>query len=314
MHPKRTILVTGGSGYLGRQVVARLANSADAQTVVSVDLRRPLEPSLGVVYATADVCSPRLTEIIGERNVEVVIHLAAVVTPRPGQTREDQHRIDVQGTRNLVEACAAHGVRKLVYTSSGAAYGYSALNGPLLDEGDTLRGNEVFAYAWHKRLVEEMLADWRQSHPELQQLIFRVSTILGPTVNNQITALFERRIVLGLRGVDTPFCFVSDEDVVSCLVAGACDDNDGIFNLTGDGVMTLREIAVAMGRRFVGVPERWLKRGLAVGHHRGWVASGPEQTLFLRHRPVMSNERLKRVFGRPASSREVFERYRGSRV
>ena len=314
MTPSPTILVTGGSGYIGRLVVARLASSDQVNAVVSVDLHPPANPTDGVEYVAADVGSPELAEIIEQRGVDVVIHLAAVVTPRPGQTREDQHRIDVGGTTNVLEACAAHGVKKLVYTSSGAAYGYHALNAPLLREHDELRGNEEFAYAWHKRLVEELLQRWRTSHPELQQLIFRVSTILGPTVNNQITALFERPIVVGLRGVDTPFCFVSDQDVVSCLAAGATGDQTGVFNLTGDGVLTLREIAVALGRRYAALPEPWLKRALTLGHHRGWVRYGPEQTLFLRHRPVMSNDRLKGAFGCPTSSRQVFERYRRSRV
>ena len=55
-----------------------------------------------------------------------------------------------------------------------------------------MRGNEAFAYAYHKRLVEEMLARWRTEHPELKQVVLRIGTILGETVHNQITDLFEK--------------------------------------------------------------------------------------------------------------------------
>ena len=51
-----------------------------------------------------------------------------------------------------------------------------------------MRGNEAFAYSHHKRLVEEMLADYRRDHPQLKQVVFRVGTILGETTRNQITA------------------------------------------------------------------------------------------------------------------------------
>jgi UDP-glucose 4-epimerase len=308
------VLVTGGSGYVGRKVVAALAATDQVAHVTSVDIRASDAATQGVHYEVADVSSDRMREIVADVRPDVVVHLAAVVTPTPDQTREDQYRIDVAGTDNVVQACLDNGVRKLVYTSSGAAYGYSAENGPLISEDDPLHGNQVFAYSWHKRLVEEHLAQTRREHPELEQLIFRVSTILGPDVDNQITALFEQPVIPAIQGVDTPFCFVSDEDVVRYIVIGTLGPHVGIYNLTGDGVMTLREIARELGNRVVAVPEGVLRTGLGFAHGRGWSVYGPEQVLFLRYRPVLANGRLKRDFGRPATTREVFARYRSSRV
>lgn len=309
----KTVLVTGGSGTIGHGVVETLATHDAVGHVVSVDIAEPRHAVEGVHYEIADVAGERLRALVADVAPDVVVHLAAVVTPTPEQTREDQYRIDVAGTDNVVQACLDAGVGKLVYTSSGAAYGYSADNPALLREDDPLHGNQVFAYSWHKRLAEEHLERARAEHPELAQLIFRVSTILGPSVDNQITALFERRWVPAIRDVDTPFCFVDDSDVVDCIVAGALGEQVGVYNLTGDGVMTLREIAREMGGRVISLPEGVLRRGLAVAHARGWTQYGAEQVLFLRHRPVMANDRLKRDFGRPHSSREVFARYRASR-
>ena len=93
----------------------------------------------------------------------------------------------------MLEACIATGVRRIVVSSSGAAYGYHADNPEWLRETDPIRGNDEFPYSLHKRLVEEMLADYRASHPELEQVVFRIGTILGPTVRNQITALWDGR-------------------------------------------------------------------------------------------------------------------------
>ena len=311
------VLVTGAEGYVGRMLVETLASGEPTLEVVATDVRAPRSPLPRVTHEVLDITSARQVDAaIAIHEPDVVVHLAAVVTPRPDQGRDAQYAVDVEGTSNVVRACVAHGVDKLVYTSSGAAYGYYPDNPPLLREDDEIRGTEVFAYAWHKRLVEDLLAEARTAHPELRQLIFRVSTILGTRVQNQITAMFERPFVLGVEGVDTPFCLVWDEDVVACLRAGiVCSDSAGVYNLTADGVMTLREIAVGMGRRYVALPERWIRAGLEILSSRGIAPYGPEQVMFLKSRPVLANDALVEQFGfRPRrSTREVFDVYRRSR-
>lgn len=317
--PPRCILVTGAAGFIGRQAVAALAAQLPPDSrIIATDVRPPPVPADGADRVEArvlDIRGPSLAELCADEGVDAVLHLAAVVNPPPGMDRAELQSIEVGGTRKLVDACLHTGVRQLVYTSSGAAYGYHADNPALLTEDDALRGNEIFAYADHKRRIEELLARVRLDHPALGQLVFRVSTILGPTVDNQITAMFERPVVIGVRGADTPFCFVWDADVVACLVHGLLAGRTGVFNLTGRGVMTLREIAHEMGGRYVALPEAWLRRGLALGHDRGWTGLGPEQVIFLKHRPVLSTARLEAEFGvvPRLSSREVFALYRDSR-
>ena len=310
----KTVLITGAAGSVGSALVRRLDQRADV-VVVATDVREPPAPRHGVSLIH-DVQDPALADLLREHGVDVVVHLAAILSPPKEMSLETLRAIEVEGTRNVVEACLAAGVERFVYTSSGAAYGYSPDNGPLLDEDAPLRGQEAFPYSLHKRLIEEMLADYRRDHPGLSQAIFRVSTVLGDGVQSPITRMFERPVVLGLRGVDTPFCFVWDEDVVRALEVAVLGSASGIWNLTGDGVMTLREVARGMGRRFVAMPEAWILRGLALFHARGWTENTPEQVSFLKYRPVLNNERLKRDFGfvPDKSSREVFELYRSSRA
>jgi len=310
-----TILITGAAGYVGRLLTRALpAQAPEGTRIIATDRVAPPEVP-GVTSRVLDVRDQGLAALLQAEQVDVVVHLAAILNPPKGASRELLYDVDVKGSENVLSACVAAGVQKFVYTSSGAAYGYSSANAPLLLEEHPLRGNREFAYSWHKRLVEELLAKYRVEHPSLQQLIFRVSTILGPEVHNTITDLFERRVVVGLRGVDSPFCFVWDQDVVQCLASGALSDRAGIFNLTGDGVMTLREVARAMGRPYVGLPERALRFGLKQLHQRGLTENSEEQVLFLRYRPVLGNSRLKTDFGfvPRKSSREVFALYRQSR-
>ncbi len=312
----RTVLVTGAGGYIGAQVVAGLAAAVPAEgeaplRVVAADVREiPAADRLeGVIYETADVRSPGMADLFQRHGVDTVVHLAAIVTPGKKPDRRLEFEVDVLGTRNVLEACLQVGATQLVVTSSGAAYGYHADNPDWLDEDDLLRGNTEFAYSDHKRQVEQILARYRRLHPALRQLIFRPGVVLGTSTRNQITDLWDARRVIGLRGADTPFVIIWDQDVVAIIVQGVLQRSEGIYNLAGDGVLTMREIARLMGKPYVPLPVTAVRGALWALKRLGRTQYGPEQVDFLRYRPVLSNRRLKEEFGYVPrkSTREVFE-------
>ncbi len=313
-----SVLVTGSSGYIGRLLIAELAERARAGklgAVVAADIRPPDALPSGITFVRHDVRDSGLDAVLQQHGITVVVHLASIVTPPKGSTRAFEDSVDVEGTRRVLEACVAAGVRRIVVTSSGAAYGYHADNPVGLRESDPIRGNERFAYSWHKRLVEETLAHYAQTHPALEQVIFRVGTILGATVNNQITALFERKRLLAIRGSASPFVFIHDRDVVGCLVRAVDAPVTGIFNVAGDGALTIDDIATLLDKSVLRIPAWLLQGALALLKPLGLTRYGPEQVDFLRYRPVLDNTRLKDVFGyRPAmTSREAFLAWRDGR-
>ena len=314
------VLVTGAAGYLGGALVEalapRLADGTLAALVatdvreVAVERRRP-----GVEYAVIDVRDAALAGTLRDHAIDAVVHLAAIVTPGPASNRALEYSVDVDGTRNVLECCLAAGVRRIVVTSSGAAYGYHADNPAWIDEDWPLRGNEAFAYSHHKRLVEEMLERWRVEHPELGQLVLRVGTILGEHTRNQITALFDKPRLIAIRGSASPFVFIWDRDVVGAIEHGLACGRDGIYNVAGDGALSIHEIARRLGKRCIELPPSLLRAALAVLHPLGLSRYGPEQVDFLRYRPVLSNRRMKEDFGYVPrlTSAEVFELYRRAR-
>jgi UDP-glucose 4-epimerase len=310
----RSVLVTGAAGYVGGLLLARLAAAGTGiERLTALDVRevRPAARIPSVDYVTRDVGAPDLAELLAERAVDSVVHLAFVVSPGPASTPELEYRVDVLGTRNVLDACLAAKVRKLIVTSSGAAYGYHADNPVPLTEACALRGNDEFPYARHKRLVEEMLEQERREHPELLQLVFRACTILGERVSNQITALFDRRFVLDVQGGTAPFVFVWDEDLVECLLRGVLEDRTGVYNVAADGTLSMREIARILGKPYVAVPAGALRAALRVLRALGLSRYGPEQVRFLQHRPVLSNARLRAGFGYAPrkTSEEAFRCY-----
>lgn len=301
------ILITGGAGMVG----CALAEALSAEDIVVTDLARGRLPQQ-VQFQRMDVTGSDPDTVIRKERPDVVVHLASIVTPPPGMTRDTAFAVDVTGTRNVLDACIKHKVKRLVVTSSGAAYGYHADNPIPLTEDAPCRGNPEFAYADHKRQVEEMLAAARQQHPELEQVVLRIGTVLGAGTDNQITALFRRKRLLAIKGSDSPFVFIWTRDLARIVERAATDGPAGIYNVAGDGWLTIDELAVALGKPVLRLPALAVKAALAVAHPLGLSQYGPEQVRFLQYRPVLDNGRLKRVFGYTPelSSAEIFDLWR----
>ncbi len=298
------ILITGSEGYLGKRLTERLAKS---HRVFGIDIRPFGEAHYH--YTCMDIRDKNLAEIIRDNQITHVIHLASVMQASDDPERD--YDIDVGGTQNLLEACVAGGVRHLTVTSSGAAYGYHADNPEWLKEDDPLRGNDTFAYSRHKRLVEEMLADYRSRHPELKQLILRPGTVLGTSTANQITHLFRKKRLLTIKGSRSPFVFIWDEDVVEIILKGVNESLEGRFNLAGDGALPMSDIAAILNKPTLTLPAWLLGSILWLGHRLGLSRYSEDQLKFLRYRPVLDNSALKNEFGYTPqkTSREVFEYY-----
>jgi UDP-glucose 4-epimerase len=309
------VLVTGAAGFIGRSLIAELARGNVNSEIIALDLREVPEQErlANVIYLAGDIRDPALKDIFQQHRPQTIVHLASVVAV--GGDPQLDWEIDVLGTKNVLQCCVDASVEHLIVTSSGAAYGYYADNPVPLHEDDPLRGNADFPYARNKREVEEMLTEWHDLHPHLEQTVFRPCTVLGPTTSNQITAMFERPVVVGLSGTSTPFSLIADSDVVAALVQAVRDPRPGTYNLSGDGVLSLREIAALNQKFYVAIPAGPLKFLLWLLKFLRVTKLGPAAVKFVQYRPVLANDKLKSEFGFAPryNAREVFERYRDGR-
>ncbi|SDR14200.1 SDR family oxidoreductase [Pseudovibrio sp. Tun.PSC04-5.I4] len=304
------LLITGAAGGVGQAFLRQLEHS-DLQ-VVATDVRRPDFMPAGATYQKLDVTTDRVFSLIAEEKPDVIVHLASIVTPPANSTRDLEYLVDVEGTKAVLDASIRHGVKRLVVTSSGAAYGYHADNPVPLREADATRGNQEFAYAYHKRLVEEMLADARKDAPQLEQVLLRVGTVLGAGMDNQITSLFHKARLLGVVGSDSPWVFIWTQDLARILLRAVAEAPAGIYNVAGDGAVSVHQLGEILGKPVIKLPAWMLKLILGIAKTLKLSRYGPEQVRFLQYRPVLSNERLKTEFGYipEKTSAEVFEHWR----
>lgn len=312
------VLITGAAGFLGQSLLNELAVQHLDWTLIAGDVRRintqGLRPNIEPVPLDLGVAA-QVNACVEQWRPDAIVHLAAVVNPPRDMTPEKRHAIEVGGTRTLIQAARDNGVQQLVVTSSSVAYGFHRDNAEWIDENQPLRGHANLPYACHKQEIEQLLADTRKRYPQLKQLILRPGTILGRRVHNPLADLFARSSLVGVLGHRSRFVFIWDQDVVNVIRQGLERGSEGIYNLAGDGALSLREIAGLLGKPYRPLPASLMRAGLGLLKPLGLSRFGPEQVDYLRYRPVLDNRRLKEEFGyQPRySSREAFLAYLAAR-
>ncbi len=135
-----TVAVTGPTGEIGISAVTALEREPAVDAIVGM-ARGPFDPSsrgwTKTTYQQGDILDREAVDALVE-GADVVIHLAFIILG----SRDESARINLQGTRNVFEATVAAGrPRRLVYTSSVAAYGYHSDNPLPLTEDVPTRGS-----------------------------------------------------------------------------------------------------------------------------------------------------------------------------
>lgn len=269
--PGLTVAVTGPTGSIGIALLRALERDASVERVIGM-ARRPFRPEeLGLTkteYRQGDILDRGSVESI-VKGADVVVHLAFLIFGSP----DEAHEVNLKGSRNVFEAALEHGARRLVYTSSVAAYGYHEDNPDLLTEDVPARGTPEHYYSAHKADLEEMLAN--VSAPfDTDVYVFRPCIVAGPTALDLVeripyVQLSERipdpvkklvgtipllRPVIPDPGI--PIQLVHEDDVADALVAAVNGEGEpGVYNLAAEGEISVSDIAHALGWYAIPIPE-----------------------------------------------------------
>jgi UDP-glucose 4-epimerase len=145
----------------------------------------------------------------------------------------------------------------------------------------------------------------------MKQLVLRVPAVLGESTDSQITDLLDKNPMITVGGSDCPFVFIWDQDLVRCIYQGIDQKKEGIFNISGDGKLSVYDLAKITERKVLNFPT-WLMRGImGTAKSLGITKNGAEVVVFVLYRPVLSNEKMKKEFGfiPEKTSKEAFEYY-----
>ena len=235
------VLVTGGTGFIGAHLVEALrgfcrvtvlssAGKSEGIDTLNVDLRNETD----------------VIKSLGDKNFDVVFHLAANATNPSKYSAEDHLKTNAEGTRILLEACRGKGVERFIYSSSMSVFG-PALYLPVDEKHPKLPRS---FYGASKLLGESYCNEYRSFYG-LGTVVLRYSSVYGPgQAAGLVCATFISNALNGeplnvYETAGSKYDFVCVEDIVSANILAACEDS-------------------AVGKDFnIGSGEQWSIDGLA---------------------------------------------------
>jgi UDP-glucose 4-epimerase len=185
------ILVTGGSGFIGRHVVSELA-AAGAEIRV-VDLNPHPDPGVDIVIG--DLAEPEVIEESLRGGIDAIVHLAAVTSVlKSVEHPELTQRTNVTATAALLEAARVAGVKTLIFTSTNAVVG--PMEGPAISESSRLR--PLTPYGATKAAGEMLMSAYTETLG-LRCACLRLTNAYGPGMQakDSIVARLMRAIRTG---------------------------------------------------------------------------------------------------------------------
>ncbi|MDB4964377.1 MAG: NAD-dependent epimerase/dehydratase family protein [Myxococcales bacterium] len=234
------VLLTGMTGFLGSHVAhALLAAGHEVTALVRPQSIPTVSPQLSAVGVfPGDVTDPPTIDR-AVRGCEAVIHVAGVVAFAPGAA-ERQREINVEGTRHVLEAARAGGVRRMVHTSSVAAIGRPAPNG-VADEETRYDWPPGLPYNETKRDSERLV----RRAEGIETVCLNPSLVFGPGEVYRRTLTLFRLVKYGLLPLVPPggttLCDV--RDVAEAHVAALTRGEPGARYITGGPHLTFRQLA-----------------------------------------------------------------------
>jgi len=163
--------------------------------------------------------------------------------------------INVNGTRNVLQASLAAGVRQFLYTSSTTAYGFHPDNRCPLTEQSPLRGNDDLTYSKTKKEIEAIFRefDLPARYPDTAVTILRPCFVVGPGFDNPLARYLRKRIVFLPKGME-PLQYVHEDDLIRAICLLVEKKRGGIYNVAADGLITFEEMISILGNRKIYLP------------------------------------------------------------
>jgi UDP-glucose 4-epimerase len=269
------VIITGGSGFIGRHLVKRLlseglssiaiiANTANIDNIFYSEGTVP--GGLPVTFYTADIRDGKaISDIFLRENAGTCVHLGAKINVADSIKNPDETMdINVRGTLNVLEACHATNVKNFVFASSAAVYG-DVTNLPIL-ENHTL--SPLSPYGTSKMVAEQHISSYKNLNKIKRAVSLRIFNVYGQGGGGDVITQFASRLLSGMApevyggGIQTRD-FISVDDVVEAFILSIRlmeeDENNSqagyftsplVFNI-GTGIPTsINELATKMIKIF----------------------------------------------------------------
>lgn len=309
------VAVTGISSGLARTLVSKLQSDPAVERIIGIDINDYRADSDKVQFIKTDIRDmDRMVSAL--QQVDVLFHLAFIVTPPKLPDRKKIYDINVKGSKTVFKAAAANKVKKVIYLSSVAVYGHKPESPPIVTEDSPRLGIETtnFYYSHTKGIVEQFLDQYEKDHPDIAVIRVRPPAIAGPGFFSSVALLIpkgtktSRRIFPLNQNGKTPMQFIHEEDLTDILLMMVHKDVRGAYNVGGDPVADLRAfMEVEYGHKilpasygvfnlFLGLEKMWTKMGWIQAHKYNSVLDTTKVETEFDWKPRFDTEQCIREF------------------
>ena len=293
----KTVAITGASGYIGSLLLRHLQDRFPGR-LVALDTRPLPEPIFNTIVRRHDVGQP-FHDLLSQRRVTTLVHLAFEEAQRLNLDEIEHIReTNLRTLQMALNSCVSAQVNHVIYLSSHTVYGAHKDNPIPLTERAPLRPAQDSPLAYDKFLSEQILHSFAQRHTNMDVTVLRSCPVLGPGSRPVLSSIFSVPHPLGLSGYNPPFQFLHENDLVRVLTTIIQRGGGGVFNLSGDGVAFLREIAAALPDKMAFLPPALAYPAVSLGWHLGLQRKRTLSDLELLKYPLLlSTAKLKQATG-----------------
>lgn len=253
-------LITGGAGFIGSHLAERLLVDGHEVTVYddfSTGRRENLPTHDRLQVQDVDV-----SRWFAIDWCDWVFHLAAKADIVPSITDPwSYHRVNVDGTANLLEAAREAGVKRFIYAASSSCYGLP----PIIPTPECAPLSPQYPYALTKMVGEQYALHWMQVYG-LPVVSLRLFNVYGPRHRTSGAYGAVMGVFLAQKANGQPLTVVGDgrqrrdfthvTDVVNAMVMAAESDVTGVFNVGSGHAPTINNLVDLFDAQSVGIPKR----------------------------------------------------------
>jgi nucleoside-diphosphate-sugar epimerase len=293
----KTVLVTGGAGFFGG--VLKRTFLAEQIRCVSIDICPDEDEHPNLVKHRVDILDvAALDRVFASERIDGVVHCAAVLA-HGTKDRSSVRRGNVEGTRNIADAMARHGVRHLVFTSTNCLWGAGRPE-PILEE-DIPHPVEVYGHS--KLAAEQILREQRELNP----VIIRCPTIIDSGRLGLLAILFEfideGRRVWTVGGGRNRYQFICAKDLARACRLALDHHQPDIFHIGSDHVKPLADVYEYVIRQagsksvVCSLPQGPAVAAMKLAYRLGLSPLGPYHYKMIAEDFIFDTAKIKRLLG-----------------
>jgi len=254
---KKTIFITGMSGYLGSCLCRELDRTNWCERFFGIDIKFPLEKYDKGTFKKVDINDKSILDWVKEIKPDAIVHLAFIVNPIYDENI--QSNVNISGTKNVLNIAKEAKINQILVASSGTAYGAWPDNPVSLKETDPIRKHKSFKYAHDKADQEDLCKIFSKECSDINLSIIRPCVVYGSRVDNYLSGLLTMPVSVALKNYNPPVQFVHEDDVIRSILTIIENNATGPFNIAPSDTVTIHDAIKIANKPSILLPDYILK-------------------------------------------------------